>query len=146
MDILNYHQLSPLLATSGQPTPAQLQQIAEAGYQVIINLALTSSSNAIHNEDGLVLAQTMQYVHLPIRWEQPTVNDFLLFVQLLAHVNQQKVWIHCAKNMRVSCFMYLYQKHVLKWPETQARYPMSAIWQPAGAWAQLIADVEQHFA
>lgn len=144
-EILNYHQLTPLIATSGQPTIAQFQQIAEAGYQVVLNLALTTSSNAIANEDSVVLAQGMQYVHLPVSWEQPSVQDFLLFAQLLAALPEQKLWIHCAKNMRVSCFIYLYQKHLLKQPELQARYPMSALWQPEGAWAQLIADVDQYY-
>jgi protein tyrosine phosphatase (PTP) superfamily phosphohydrolase (DUF442 family) len=146
MEILNYHQLSPLLATSGQPTQAQFQKIAAAGYQVVINLALTTSSNAIEYEDTVVLANGMQYVHLPISWEQPHVRDFVLFARVLSQLAQQKVWIHCAKNMRVSCFMYLYQKHVLKYAESEACYPMSVIWQPEGAWMQLIADVDQYYA
>lgn len=145
MDILNYYPVSPLLATSGQPTPAQFQPIAEAGYQVVINLALTTSSNAIDHEDTVVLANGMRYVHLPVSWEQPLVQDFLLFVQLLSSLQQQKVWVHCAKNMRVSCFVYLYQLHILKLPSAQALYPMSEIWQPQGIWAQLVTDTEQYF-
>jgi protein tyrosine phosphatase (PTP) superfamily phosphohydrolase (DUF442 family) len=144
-DILNYHQITPRIATSGQPTVAQFQQIAEAGYQVVVNLALTTSSNAIANEDAVVIAQGMQYLHLPVSWERPSVSDFLLFVQLLTVLAEQKLWIHCAKNMRVSCFIYLYQKHLLKQPEAQARYPMSILWQPEGAWAQLVADVDQYY-
>jgi len=146
VNILNYYPISPLLATSGQPTPTQFQQIAQTGYQVVINLALTTSSNAIEHEDTVVLANNMQYVHVPVSWEQPRVHDFLLIVQILTQLTHQKVWIHCAKNMRVSCFMYLYQKHVLNYAESQARYPMSVIWQPQDAWMQLIADVDQYYA
>ena len=145
MEVLNYFQVSPLLATSGQPTPTQFQQIAEAGYQVVINLALTKSSNAIEHEDSVVLANGMQYVHLPVSWEQPLLQDFLLFAQLLFSLKQKKVWVHCAKNMRVSCFIYLYQLHILKQSPELASYPMSKIWQPEGAWAKLRVDVEQDY-
>ncbi len=36
-------------------------------------------------------------------------------------LHQQKVWVHCAKNMRVSCFIYFWQKYILQLPEEQAR-------------------------
>ena len=87
----------------------------------------------------------MQYVHLPVSWEQPLLQDFLLFAQLLFSLKQKKVWVHCAKNMRVSCFIYLYQLHILKQSPELASYPMSQIWQPEGAWAKLLVDVEQYY-
>ena len=36
--IYNYRQLSERIATSGQPTEAQLAAIAAAGYPVVVNL------------------------------------------------------------------------------------------------------------
>ena len=39
-DIYNYREAAPDLATSGQPREDQLVAIAEAGYDVVINLAL----------------------------------------------------------------------------------------------------------
>ena len=53
-----------------------------------------------------------------------------------------KVWVHCAKNMRVSCFIYFWQKYVLQLSETQAIYPMNQIWQPEGIWQELIEQAE----
>lgn len=144
-EIVNYHQLSELIATSGQPTPEQFSQIAAAGYRLVINLALTTSSNAIAHEDSIVLAQGMRYLHFPVSWEKPTVADFVCFVGLLSSLKTEKIWLHCAKNMRVSCFIYLYKKHILQLSESQAHQPMSLIWQPDGAWAQLITDVDQYY-
>ena len=43
-DIFNYLQISDLIATSGQPTESQIAAIKEAGYQVLINLALERRS------------------------------------------------------------------------------------------------------
>ena len=39
-DIYNFRQVSADLASSGQPREHQLAVIAEAGYNVVINLAL----------------------------------------------------------------------------------------------------------
>jgi hypothetical protein len=39
-DVYNFRQVSPDLASSGQPKEHQLAVIAEAGFNVIINLAL----------------------------------------------------------------------------------------------------------
>lgn len=144
-NILNYHQISPLLATSGQPTAEQFAAIAADGYRVIINLALVNSSNAIANEDAVVTQLGMSYLHLPVSWDKPERGDFLLFNRLLSALDGQKIWIHCALNMRVSCFLYLYQKHILKWPDDAARYPMSQLWQPEGVWTELIRAVDHHF-
>lgn len=144
-DILNFYQISPLLASSGQPTAEQFELISAAGYQVVINLALVNSSNAIVNEDGVVTQSGMSYLHLPVSWEQPQMSDFLLFARLMSALDGQKVWVHCAKNMRVSCFLYLYRKHILKWLDATARYPMNQLWQPDGVWAELINAVDHHY-
>ena len=43
-------------ATSGQPTAAQLMAIKAAGYDVVVNLALPDSPNALSGEAELVAA------------------------------------------------------------------------------------------
>ena len=63
--ILNYHPVSPLLASSGQPTVEQFRHIADHGYKVVINLALVDSSNAIDHEDAVVTRLGLTYLHLP---------------------------------------------------------------------------------
>ena len=144
-EILNYYQVTNNIATSGQPTQDQLCAIAEDGYKVVINLALTSSSNAIADEDGIVTDMGMVYIHLPVVWESPQIDDVQLFFHLMDVHKLRKVWVHCAKNMRVSCFMYLYQKHILKLSEEQACYPMNQIWQPEGVWQKLMQITEAAF-
>ncbi len=52
-DIVNFLQLSDRLATAGQPTIKQYPAIAAAGYQVVINLALTDSPSALADESEL---------------------------------------------------------------------------------------------
>ena len=67
------------------------------------------------------------------------------FFKVLQAFTGQKIWVHCAKNMRVSCFIYLWQKHVQQLAESQARYPMSEIWQPTGVWQELIEQTAARY-
>lgn len=66
-----------------------------------------------------------------------------LFFDVMKSLGDRKIWIHCALNMRVSCFLYLFQKHVLHLPEEQASYPMAEIWQPEGVWKELIQETDK---
>lgn len=144
-EIVNYYQVTDKIATSGQPTREQFREIAEAGYEATINLALPSSRNAIADEGAIATELGMSYFQIPVLWEAPKIDDVKLFFGVMDSLSDRKVWVHCALNMRVSCFMYLYQKHVLKLPEERSLYPMSQIWQPEGVWQQLIQTIESDF-
>jgi protein tyrosine phosphatase (PTP) superfamily phosphohydrolase (DUF442 family) len=133
-----YFKVNELLATSGQPTEEQFLEIAEAGYSLIVNLALSSSTYALSNEPEIVESNGMSYVHIPVDWEEPALSDLYDFFEVMQSSQDKKVWVHCALNMRASCFMYLYRLLVLGLPDAEANYPMSEIWQPTGAWETLI--------
>ena len=145
-EIRDYYQINEHLATSGQPTPAQFASIAEAGYRAIINLATSRSTNAIANEGVLVTDLNLIYVQIPVLWDEPKLSDVEAFFNIMKCFDGQKVWVHCAKNMRVSCFVYLWQKHILELPESQAIQPMQQIWQPTGVWQTLVKEAETSFA
>ena len=145
MEITNYYQVSDHVATSGQPTQEQFQIIATADYDAIINLALPTSTNALANEGAIVAGLGMTYFHIPVVWEAPQLDDVQLFFGVMELLKTRRVWVHCALNWRVSCFVYLYQKHILKLPEDEARTPMTELWQPEGVWQQLIQDAELAF-
>ncbi len=55
-DIVNYLYISEHMASSGQPEEHQFKEIALAGYQVVINLAMPDSDNAVPEEGYLVTA------------------------------------------------------------------------------------------
>jgi len=52
-DIYNFLKLSDTIATAGQPTEEQFSAI-KAGYQVVVNLALPDSPNALPDEKKVV--------------------------------------------------------------------------------------------
>ena len=65
MAILNHFQVTDDIASSGQPTVEQFDEIASGGYDTIINLAMPDHENSIANEGSLVTSLGMTYIHIP---------------------------------------------------------------------------------
>ena len=82
-NIRDYYQIDDRLATSGQPTREQFQSIAAAGYQVIINLATSTSTNAIADEGTIVTDLGLVYVQIPVLWDNPQLEDVRLFFNVM---------------------------------------------------------------
>ncbi|NUN67305.1 phosphatase (plasmid) [Pseudanabaena biceps] len=137
-EILNFLQISEKLATAGQPTIRQFRAIADADYETVINLALPTSDGAIANEAQLVQALGMEYIAIPVNWESPTMTDLDKFLQAMEQRQQQKIFVHCAKNMRVSAFVYLYRRLHLNCDPVQAIADLYKIWQPNETWQKFI--------
>lgn len=126
--------LSDQIGTAGQPTAAQFKDIKAAGYQSIVNLALVNSTDAIPEEGEMVSQLGMEYVHIPVDWETPTLEDLTHFFEVMDQRSHTQVFVHCAKNMRVSAFMYLYRVLRQQMPTDEARQALLQIWQPIPHW------------
>ena len=138
MQILNYLKVNELIATSGQPLESEFEDIKNEEYEVIINLALSDSSNAIENEDKIVTSLGMSYFHIPVNFDNPSISDLKLFLNLLQSLGSNKVWVHCALNYRASAFMYVYHKYVLKTPFEDLDLSIFNEWQPNQIWQDLM--------
>lgn len=137
-DIYNFLQLEENLATSGQPSEAQLAEIAAAGYEVVINLGLAGAEYALPDEAASVRALGMEYVHLPVVWTAPTPRDLERFCALMESYQGRKLYVHCAANMRVSSFIALYRIRSLGWNRPAALADVHRIWQPDERWQDFI--------
>ena len=69
--IRNFLRIDERLATSGMPQPDDFAALRQAGFDVVINLALPTSDNALPNEGELVSAQGMTYSHVPMKFDAP---------------------------------------------------------------------------
>ena len=147
VDILNYLKIDDSIGTSGQPSTEQFGNIAGAGFGTVINLALPSSDKALADEGAIVTGLGMDYFHIPVIWEEPQVDQFFRFASLMDMCDGEKVWVHCALNMRVSCFMYLLHRHERGMPEAAARALMNRIWDPEDypAWSAFIRKVADEY-
>jgi protein tyrosine phosphatase (PTP) superfamily phosphohydrolase (DUF442 family) len=140
-EIYNFIPISDSLATSGQPTEAQMGEIAAAGYKVVVNLALGKSENALPDEAATVRALGMDYHNIPVIWDAPKLSDFEQFVPLMDSLAGQKVFVHCAANYRVSMFTALYAEKRWGWTRAQADAHIRRIWEPDDVWARFIESV-----
>lgn len=144
-NIANFLPFAPTLATAGQPTAAQFQAVQQAGYEVVINLAMPTSTNAMAEEPELVRELGMDYVAIPVVWESPTLDDLDQFFAAMATHADRKVLVHCAKNMRVSAFVYLYRVLRLGIDPQQAEADLARIWQPNPTWAAFMQRALAHY-
>lgn len=143
MEILNQIIFSDTLTTSGQPSENEFKQIKKSGVSCVINLATSQSDNAVQNEDIIVTNLDMRYVHIPIPWDSPQIEHFKIFSQTMNTLNREKTWLHCALNMRASCFAYLYTTIVLGMQEKSQQEKMWEIWKPNETWQTLITQIQK---
>lgn len=138
--IYRWQRLDAQITTSGQPSEAELVDLAVLGVRQVINLGLHSHELALPEEGASVAATGMTYTHIPVAFDAPTEEDFARFCKVLATLGNTPVHVHCIANLRVSAFFYRYRRDVLGWDDATARAPMDALWQPGGVWAAFIGD------
>ena len=141
MDAENTFQVFDNLWTSGQLSERDIRSLPELGIELVINLALPTSSNALPGEAEMVTALGIAYVQIPVPREAPRPEHFQQFVGVMQAIAGRKIWVHCAKNMRVSTFIYLYRRLVLGESETAARFPTSEVWEPNEVWSGFVEQV-----
>ncbi len=141
MDAENSYQVYDWLWTSGQLSERDVASLPAIGVGLVVNLAPPSSSNALPGEAELVTRRGLAYVQIPVEWERPQAAEFVQFAGVLDAFSERKVWVHCAKNMRASTFVYLYRKLVLGEDEAPASFPMRDIWTPNETWQAFMAQV-----
>ncbi len=129
-DIYNYQFLTERLSSSGMPKAEQMKAVAEAGTQVVINLAPATVRDALPNEDALVESLGMKYIQIPVDWNHPIRQNLDDFFQAMDEHKDQKVLVHCQANYRASSFIMLYRVLRLGWKEEDAVQIMEKMWNP----------------
>ena len=134
--------------TAGQPTEEQLRAVAAEGVEVVINLATISPRYSLPDEAGLVKALGLEYVHLPVEWDNPLPEDFEAFSRTMDDAAGRHVFIHCAANFRVTAFYGLYAMRRLGWTEAQADALRARIWQhhQYPIWEKFMSDMKARIA
>lgn len=138
MDANNTFQVFDWLWTSGQLSQRDIGSLPALGIEAVVNLATPVSSNALAGEAELIAMEGIPYFQIPVVWEEPQLEQLDLFFALLAALDGRKLWVHCALNMRVSAFVYLYRIIVLGEAEDSAAFPLREVWQPDAVWQAFI--------
>ena len=139
--IYNYRRLTDQLATAGQPTEAELAAVAQAGYEVVMNLALHDAEYSLPNERKTVETLGMRYEHIPVAWARPLRSDLERFFGVMDELSDNRVFVHCAANKRVSAFIALHRILRLGWERDAAFAEMHAVWEPDAVWTRFLNDM-----
>lgn len=141
-DIYNYLFYHEKLSSSGMPTADQMRRVAEAGVELVINLAPHDVPNAIPNEAELVESLGMQYVNIPVNWNTPTCKGLNVFMDALDANKDRKVHVHCEANFRASAFIAIYRILRLGWEPEKAFEVMHTVWDEDAypVWRMFLED------
>ena len=130
-EIYNYLYLTEKLSSSGMPKAEQVDAIAQAGVQAVVNLATAKSEGALQNEQELVESRGMQYIHIPVEWNRPTRQNLDDFMNVMDAHSDDHVLVHCQANFRATGFVTLYRVLRLGWKKEDAIQDLRKIWNPA---------------
>lgn len=139
--LLNQIDYSASLTTSGQPTEAELALIASAGYDRVIFLAFTNHPKAVAHEDDIVRDLGLQFIHIPVQWDSPSLTDFEVFAAVMQAHGGGRTLVHCEVNFRASVFGFLYQVLYEAADVDEAMSLMQSIWIPNDTWEAFIDRV-----
>jgi len=127
-DIYNYLFYHDKLSSSGMPTSEQMKLVAEAGVELVINLAPHDVPHAIPEEMKLVESLGMEYINIPVNWNTPTKDGLNIFMDTMDANKDRKIHVHCEANFRASGFITVYRILRLGWNPEKAFEVMHTIW------------------
>lgn len=137
--VRNFQVVDEMLSSAGQIGYDQIPLLAEQGYDVVVNLAIADERR--NGEEGFLVAQNgLTYVHIPVDWESPQLDDVEMFFDVMQANEGRKVFVHCFANMRASAFVFMYRTLVEGVSEAEALSTMNEVWDPGelDQWAGLI--------
>ncbi len=145
--IIRFVPVSGSLATAGQPSENQLADVAAAGIEVVINLALHDDPRySLPDEGATVRALGMEYIHIPVQFSSPGLPELELFFAAMERAGSRRALVHCAHNKRVPVFVALYRVIRQGWAEDEAFTAMREVWSPDATWNDFIAAALAHHA
>lgn len=137
---LNYVENSSRISTAGMPTQPQIARIADAGFDMVINLATSQAPWGAENERALVEQRGMRYSSIPVEFASPRKEDYERFAQTMRDNTDKRILVHCQMGMRASTFVFLYRVIELGEDPDRAFDDVERVWQPAMQWREFIRN------
>jgi uncharacterized protein (TIGR01244 family) len=138
--IFNHVQVDGRIATSGALSAEAVSEIAQQGYAAVINLLPDDNRHALAGEEALVKERGLAYHHIPVDFAAPSGDDYRAFLAAMDSLSaHEKVFVHCAVNMRVSAFIALYGRQRLGWSADRAAEHVAEVWAPDEVWRRFMA-------
>lgn len=142
-DLKNLQINTPIMISAGLPNQRHFQVLQSMGVTTVVDLIPGDRSE----HAKLMKAMSLSYHNIQVDWQNPTLEDFQQYVELMTRANKTngKTLTHCRLNWRGAVFTYLYRVTQLNEAEAIARKDMLAIWQPNEVWQKFINQVMKHY-
>ncbi len=98
--VVNACQPLPKITTGGQPTPAHLAALHEAGVDIVLDLRDPMEARPF-NESATAESLGMEYVNVPVTPATMTDSTLDRIIGLLRGAGERQVFIHCGSANRV---------------------------------------------
>jgi len=133
-DIDNFWELTPKLAISGQPGLGELELVADAGFQTIINLGVDDASYSLTEEASYLKQLDIIYIAIPVKFKKPQSREYLRFLNSMNLQQEKMVLVHCENNQRASVFSVLYLIMSGQVSQIDGWNMIHEFWQPDLIW------------
>lgn len=97
----------PGVVTAGQPTPDELERLAEAGYKTILDLRAPEEPRG-YDEEAAARDAKMEYVNIPVTPATLADEDFDRFRELMRDPARRPIVVHCGTANRVGALLIPY--------------------------------------
>lgn len=129
-----FHKIDDRLLTSGSVTMEQFTDVKRHGVQHVVTLLPGDQSEEKRRVESL----GMTFHQIPVDFRSPAEAQLDTFATLMHSFGSDKALVHCAANMRVSAFVYVYRVTRKNIPKRNALRDLQAIWHPTRQWNGLI--------
>jgi protein tyrosine phosphatase (PTP) superfamily phosphohydrolase (DUF442 family) len=129
-----FYQYTPLLASGAQPTESEIKLLKEDGFQAIVNISPSSAGNFLHNEALVVEHLSMDYVHVPIDYNNLRPLYYNIFKGIMNGLKDKKVFVHCGGNIKASNFLHMYDVMENNIDEVESLKTLRRIQNPEEKW------------
>jgi protein tyrosine phosphatase (PTP) superfamily phosphohydrolase (DUF442 family) len=110
------------------PKAEQLEDAAQRGVNLVINLAPHEVMDALPGEGELVTSLGMQDINIPVIWNTPTKDGLDRFMDVMDENKDKTILVHCQANFRATAFVALYRILRKGWAAEDAMAGMHKIW------------------
>ncbi|ALF56593.1 beta-lactamase hydrolase-family protein [Nostoc piscinale CENA21] len=105
--MITVRKINDDLAIAGQITLDQLKQLAEEGYQSVINLRSPDETSSLDNEKEKVELLGLQYINFPTNLGEINHQAALDIFQVI-NKSSKPTLIHCDDSIRSAAIVLLY--------------------------------------
>jgi len=144
-NILNYKKNDDKLSTSGQPREEEFKLIAQAGFEVIINIRPEFEMLYVFDERKIVSSLGLDYYQIPITFDSLNKETLVNFFDVLELNKGKKIFVHCHRNIRVSVLVILYRIIILGWQREVALKEFSQFIEVTPMWESYIDEHIRQF-